>query len=479
MREYKGKSILIFPDEYIAIDVETTGRVASQCDIIEVSAIRYSDGVQIDSFTSLVDPGYEIDFEISALTGITNEMLYSAPKPENVFPDLYSFIGDAILVGHNVSFDVDFLYDAFEKYCGCYLTNDYVDTLRIAKRVFPGMAHYRLSDVANACGITQCGAHRAEADCVTTANCLAAMQLIASSQRIDLRAAKTKQYPKYENVSPKSIAAETAANPNHPLFNKNIVFTGTLKMPRDEAMQLAANAGAKLKSTVSKKTDYLVVGLQDISLVGATGHSSKERAAEEVNQSGKGNIQIISEDQFLALITASVPESPTIGLMTEENVFDVLSPKLLEVIAQNNANPEKLILKKGEKYSSVWIDTQMAFRICCRDDKYYFGVSARYFDIAPDSIKAAATKYKEGADYQNLYFLPTSDSVMMFSDFLGTIMDTTIDSITKEYSCCSRIEECSLAGKCVSPYPNIAMLCGYRKVMKSGRIFYGPNRNID
>ena len=166
-------------------------------------------------------------------------------------------------------------------------------------------------------------------------------------------------------------------------------------------------------------------------------------------------------------------------MLNEKNVFDILFPSLLDVVRYNNAAPEKLLLKTGENYSSVWIGTQMAFRICCRDGKCYFEVSTKNFDFAPEDIRVTATKYKPEADYQTMFFQPSHEGVMFFANYLGQVMDTTIDSITKEYSCCSRFEECSNVGRCINPSADIAMLCGYRKIMKKGRIFYGPNRNID
>lgn len=485
MREHKGKSLLIFPDDFVVIDVETTGTNTSQCKIIEVSALRYSNGAQTAKFSTLVDPETEINLEITSLTGITNEMLYDAPKPEDVFPKLLTFVGDSLLVGHNVSFDVDFLYDAAERHCKSYFTNNYVDTLRIAKRVIPGMAHYRLSDVAAACGVEQGAAHRAEADCITTAECLFAMRRIAEDKSINLVTAQTIRRPKYETVRTKSICSKVETNSSHPLYGKNIVFTGTLSLPREDAMQMAVDVGAILKTSVSSKTDYLVVGVQDVSLVGKTGKSSKERMAEEIIATGKGHIQIINENDFVSLVNTPVsdvicePANEPEQEISEEFVFELLRPILVETVEFNNANPEKLILKVGKSYSSVWIGTQMAFRICCRNSKRYFSVSTQCFDAAPADIKATALKFKEYADFQNLHFTPTIDGVMFFAQYLSSVMDTAIDSITKEYSCCSRAEECSLSGKCISPFPDIAMLCGYRKVMKSGRIFFGPNRNID
>lgn len=80
------------------------------------------------------------------------------------------------------------------------------------------------------------------------------------------------------------------------------MFTGELSIDRAAAMQMAVDVGAVVKSGVSGKTDYLVVGTQDLALVGADGMSSKEEKAYALNQAGKAHIQIIREQEFIDLV---------------------------------------------------------------------------------------------------------------------------------------------------------------------------------
>lgn len=164
---------------------------------------------------------------------------------------------------------------------------------------------------------------------------------------------------------------------------------------------------------------------------------------------------------------------------TEEQVYEMLLPKLLDVVHRNNANPDKLVLKKNKNYSSVWIDTAMAFRICCRGKKHYFSVSNAYYDMAPADTRATVNNYKADNDFQDFTFQPTTEGIIFFVDYLASVLDKAVDSVPKDFSCCSRIEECSNAKRCVNPNTDLAMGCGYRRVMKSGRIFYGRNRNVD
>ena len=165
--------------------------------------------------------------------------------------------------------------------------------------------------------------------------------------------------------------------------------------------------------------------------------------------------------------------------LTEKRVFEILLPELQSVLAQNNLSLDALELKCGKNYSSVYFSTALAFRICSRNDNHYFGVPPAYADCASNYISCEEDTGKKRDGFMHMVFMPTEKSVLFFADMLCLILDAAIDSIPKEFDCCSRVEECSDARKCINPYPELALRCGYRKIMKSGRIFYGKNRNID
>lgn len=95
---------------------------------------------------------------------------------------------------------------------------------------------------------------------------------------------------------------QAVTDESHPFYQKKLVFTGTLKLPRHEAAQMAVDRGAVLSGSVSKKTDYLIVGEQDPVLVGEPIISSKEKRAIELNDSGEACIHIIREEEFLRLL---------------------------------------------------------------------------------------------------------------------------------------------------------------------------------
>ena len=100
----------------------------------------------------------------------------------------------------------------------------------------------------------------------------------------------------------KNVETNPDADPENPFYGRAVVFTGDMEMPRAEAAQAVAELGAQVKSAVSRKTDYLVVGAQDPALVGAGGRSGKEEKAEALNEAGGGHIEILDEAAFRALL---------------------------------------------------------------------------------------------------------------------------------------------------------------------------------
>lgn len=163
-RKYKGKSLLKMPNSFVMFDIETTGLVSSYNEIIEIGAIKVKDDVVVDKFNMLIKPKDKIDGFISALTGITNEMVKNELSIEEVLPQFINFIGNSILIGHNVNFDINFIYDSMLNNNLGVLKNDYVDTLKIARKILPELKHHRLSDLANYYNIDYSKSHRAMGD---------------------------------------------------------------------------------------------------------------------------------------------------------------------------------------------------------------------------------------------------------------------------------------------------------------------------
>jgi DNA polymerase-3 subunit epsilon len=297
-RSGKGKSIVAFPGDYVVVDVETTGLDPFFCEIIEISAIRYSGGVAVDRFSSLLKPDKPVDDYISDLTGITNEMLENAPLPATVLLDFSNFVSDSILVGYNVNFDINFLYDNLLP-LGVTLSNSFVDVLRIARRLLPDLPNHKLATLAEHFGVSPLVSHRALADCETCNSCYIKLQdcIIEKYGSVDAFPIRSK------NLKASDVTANTNDfDPSHPLYNKVCVFTGTLeRMTRKEAMQLVVDLGGICGDSVTKKTNYLILGNNDFCTSIKDGKSAKQKKAESLALSGN-DIKIISENVFYDLV---------------------------------------------------------------------------------------------------------------------------------------------------------------------------------
>ncbi len=165
-----GKSIIAFPCDYTVLDLETTGLNPATDLIIEFAAVKVRGGKVIDTFQSLCDPGFPIPPQIEMITGITTEMVRFAPNPGSVLPDFLDFVGNDIIVGHNVLFDVRFIASSASKFL-----NPYIDTMKIFRKLHPLLPHHRLSDMVDFYGKQNESAHRALSDCLATNQCLDAM----------------------------------------------------------------------------------------------------------------------------------------------------------------------------------------------------------------------------------------------------------------------------------------------------------------
>lgn len=145
----------------VVLDLETTGLDPQLEGILEIGAVRL-DGEAIEAeFHRLVDPGVAIGAASQAIHGITAEAIAGAPPVERVLPDLLAFIGDLPIVAHNAPFDLAFLRRALRLAGLGDLRNAAIDTLELAKEVFPAQRAYKLEAVCRLLGHEARGFHRA------------------------------------------------------------------------------------------------------------------------------------------------------------------------------------------------------------------------------------------------------------------------------------------------------------------------------
>ncbi len=170
LKDMKINSLTPIEDvRFVVMDVETTGLNFRQDRICEISMSVVKDFKEINSFTTLINPGVNIPKEVSAIHGITDDMVAKSPSFENVVNQILDIIYDGVLVGHNIDFDFNFLKNELER-IGYSMPDVYrVDTLRLSRRFCKSLCDYKLETVARSMNLFSSDWHRAENDVQMTA----------------------------------------------------------------------------------------------------------------------------------------------------------------------------------------------------------------------------------------------------------------------------------------------------------------------
>ena len=164
--------------DYVCVDIETSGIRVKWDKIIEIGAVKVRDGKAVDTFSELINPGLKLSPYITELTGITDEMLKDKPFIEEVLPRFIEFAGDDVIMGHNIMFDwpilghnVTFDFSFLKRAAvnnGYTITDDGIDTLKIARKTLKGLESRGLEYLCNYYGIADENHHRAFNDAEVT-----------------------------------------------------------------------------------------------------------------------------------------------------------------------------------------------------------------------------------------------------------------------------------------------------------------------
>lgn len=153
---------------YAIVDIETTGAYAANHRITEI-AIYQHNGIEVTGhYSTLINPGREIPYYITGLTGITNEMLKDAPAFEAVAPHILHYLEGRIFVAHNAHFDYSFIRQEFEQ-IGIMWQPQKLCTVRLSRKIIPGLRSYSLGSLTESLGIRIQNRHRAGGDAEATA----------------------------------------------------------------------------------------------------------------------------------------------------------------------------------------------------------------------------------------------------------------------------------------------------------------------
>ncbi|MGP4080191.1 PolC-type DNA polymerase III [Pseudalkalibacillus sp. R45] len=165
---YNDQHRLLQDETYVVFDVETTGLSAVYNKIIELAAVKIRNGEIVDRFESFANPHHPLSATTIDLTGITDDMVNSAPEIEDVLKDFHAFIEDSILVAHNASFDMGFLNVGFRNVGIGDALNPVIDTLELGRFLYPEFKNHRLNTLCKKFDIELTQHHRAIYDAEAT-----------------------------------------------------------------------------------------------------------------------------------------------------------------------------------------------------------------------------------------------------------------------------------------------------------------------
>jgi DNA polymerase-3 subunit epsilon len=234
-----------------------------------------------------------ISNKITNLTGITTEMVSDGSEIEDALKLFLEFLEDDIIIGHNVSFDISFLNNKIDSYLDCDFNVDYIDTLYLSREKFPQFNSHKLSFLSQVLNLNKKSSHRALDDCYATLE----LYELCRSEKSNGKSKIINCTNDFNSVTCCNIEKDNNIN------GKHFCFTGTMvKLSREEAISKCIGLGAQSDSSVTLKTNFLVMGIQDYAIFADGKESSKTKRAKQLIEKGQ-DLQIIDENYFINLIS--------------------------------------------------------------------------------------------------------------------------------------------------------------------------------
>ncbi|PRZ19580.1 exonuclease domain-containing protein [Flavobacterium granuli] len=280
---------------FLAIDVETAN--ADYSSICQIGIAEFKNGQIIDKWSVLINPEDYFDpFNVS-IHGIGEKDVKNAPTFKEIYNELKKRIEGEISI-HHMPFDRIAINRACETYGLDYLQPKWLDSAKIVRRTWEEFAYsgYGLSNIAKHLNINF--EHHDALEDAVAAGMVVKKACEITNLSIEEWFKRVGQPIFLYKKNSSNIYLE--GNPEGQLYGENIVFTGSLSIPRSEAGIIASKIGCKVTNSVSKTTTMLVVGFQDTTKLAGYEKSSKHRKAEELIDKG-AKIRILSENDFVEI----------------------------------------------------------------------------------------------------------------------------------------------------------------------------------
>lgn len=297
---------------FISIDFETaTPDRDSPC---EIGLTFVNDWKIVDTRSWLIKPFYYPYFNSFNvfIHGIEPQDVANEPEFDVIWEEIKPLINNQFLIAHNAGFDMSVLRKTLDRYGLEYPTLNYTCSYIFSKKVWEGLPSYDLKTLCHVNNI-DLNHHRAAPDSRATAELslkaferagISSFDEFPEKLRTNIGQLFVGGYKPSETKSITKPISQIVGdpqkhNPNSIFYGRTVVFTGTLSsMVRADAQQIVADIGGILGATVTKDTDFLVVGQQDYRVVGDDGMSKKQEKAIKMIEKGAG-IEVISENDFL------------------------------------------------------------------------------------------------------------------------------------------------------------------------------------
>lgn len=311
--------------DFIALDFEIANRnYNSACSL---GLVFVSENKIVDKkYFIIKPPTNNMDPAMTDVHGLTIDDVKDAPTFDSVWNEISQYFNNEnYIIAHNAQFDMSVLKNCLITYDleipdFKYICNIPITTRACRREGIPNSLEARAARF----GIKMEEHHNALSDAMTVAQLiLTCIKLqgrksfqtyLNTYSSIPIRNFKDLKYStrfkggnRFESVRVTEIVPEhDNFHKEHPVYDKVVVFTGELDATsRRDAMQQVVNLGGMIRTSVSRFTDYLIIGKQDLSIVGRDGKSSKERRVFELIEQGH-NIQVLNEDEFLNLVNMNV-----------------------------------------------------------------------------------------------------------------------------------------------------------------------------
>src|SRR5699024_4828597 len=311
--------------DFIAIDFEIANNNFDSACSMGMVFVKNTEIINEKYFT-INPPSNYFDPRMTAVHGLSEDVLLNSPAFDGVWQNIKQYFNrDTLIVAHNAHFDMNVLRNCLIAYDIPTPNFNFVCSIPISNRAIKVKSFPQsLEERTDYFGIEMEHHHNALSDARACAELVISSinktgtysirELLSKYPDINVNLihehklqSSFRQSRKFESVKMSDIEInESVTNEDHPFYDKAVVFTGSLDLiDRKTAMQSVADLGGIPRSSVSRLTDFVVVGMQDISIVGPTGKSSKHRKAEKLIENGH-DIQIIDEQQFINLLGNNV-----------------------------------------------------------------------------------------------------------------------------------------------------------------------------